>query len=206
MKRLLALQQSSWMSFCAILRWLRTSAWTIFLVFRVQCSANGKLQSPLSLTRAYGFCQSAWKFYAVQFHEISAVRMRLLLRILVADPGPFHALLQNIYRTGTPWELRIQASTRLFKIILDLPSPAFSLEDRRWRSSISDIFTYYFSAIWSDEAVSLAFNHLVCFANGFFSWLRRRSVRPSILGLSHCFQPTLKLFRGVGMRPWKMLQ
>ncbi|EIN07352.1 hypothetical protein PUNSTDRAFT_144852 [Punctularia strigosozonata HHB-11173 SS5] len=97
-------------------------------------------------------CQCMWKFYAVQHHEISAIRMRLLLRILVADPAPFHLMLQDIYGSGSPWELRIQASTRLFKIIMDLPNPAFSLEDRKWRSSISDIFYYFFSAIWSDEA------------------------------------------------------
>lgn len=50
---------------------------------------------------------------------------------------------------------RLRAVTRLFRIILDVTSPAFSVEDRQWQSSIVDIFYYFFSAMWSDERVNL---------------------------------------------------
>lgn len=93
----------------------------------------------------------------MQYHEISAIRMRLLLRVLVADPESFRDLFDQIFRVGTSWELRFQAVTRLFRIILDLPNPAFALEDRRWRSSMTEIFYRYFTAIWIDETASVSY-------------------------------------------------
>ena len=49
---------------------------------------------------------------------------------------------------------RLLAVTRLFRIILDIISPNFTVEDRQWRSSVNDIFSYFFTAKWSDERVS----------------------------------------------------
>jgi len=47
----------------------------------------------------------------------------------------------------------LSAVTRLFRIILDVTSPAFNIEDRQWRSSVIDVFYHYFSATWADERV-----------------------------------------------------
>jgi hypothetical protein len=62
----------------------------------------------------------------------------------------------HLYRlTLTNASLRCSfiAVTRLFRIILDVTSPAFNVEDRQWRSSVIDVFYYYFSAAWADEKV-----------------------------------------------------
>lgn len=47
----------------------------------------------------------------------------------------------------------LQAITRLFRIIEDVTSPAFVVEDRQWRSSVIDVFRYFFGALWEDERV-----------------------------------------------------
>jgi hypothetical protein len=46
---------------------------------------------------------------------------------------------------------RLLAVARLFRIILDVTSPAFNLEGRQWRSSIIEVFYRYFFALWADE-------------------------------------------------------
>ncbi|KAI0362213.1 hypothetical protein OH77DRAFT_1416438 [Trametes cingulata] len=96
-------------------------------------------------------CTCMWQFYAVQDSQISTLRTGLLLRTLVVDSQPFQALLQNLFEEGGSWEIRLQAAVRLFRMVEDVTSPAFVVEDRQWRSSVIDIFRYFFSALWEDE-------------------------------------------------------
>lgn len=65
--------------------------------------------------------------------------------------------LQRSVRTTFIEELlcRLLAVTRLFRIILDIISPSFTVEDRQWRSSVIDIFYYFFTAKWADQSVSI---------------------------------------------------
>ncbi|KAI0062284.1 hypothetical protein BV25DRAFT_1804358 [Artomyces pyxidatus] len=93
---------------------------------------------------------SAWSFYELQNHQLSSIRPSVLLRILVVDPQPFERLLSETLKPSAPWELRLQAMKRLFRIILDVTNPAFNVEERQWRSSIICAFTYYFTAMWKD--------------------------------------------------------
>ena len=51
-------------------------------------------------------------------------------------------------------QCRFLAVTKLFRIILDVTSPFFRVEDRQWRSCVIDIFYRYFSALWEDDRVS----------------------------------------------------
>ncbi|KAJ7582678.1 hypothetical protein C8J56DRAFT_1167735 [Mycena floridula] len=103
-------------------------------------------------------CKWAWHFYRVQRPEIEKTRTSMLLRVLVVDPQPLRSLLELSLRPDVDWELRLATVTRLFRVISDVNSPAFMIEDRQWRSSVTDIFFYYFSTIWRDakEEVRLA--------------------------------------------------
>ncbi|KAF9246494.1 hypothetical protein BU15DRAFT_40292 [Melanogaster broomeanus] len=97
-----------------------------------------------------------WQFYAVQHHSISSIRTSLLLRVLVVDVLPFRDLLTQIFRLSTNWESRFVHFialflTRLFRIIMDVTSPAFQIEGRQWRPCVLDIFYYCFQSIWLDE-------------------------------------------------------
>ncbi|KAI9070388.1 hypothetical protein FKP32DRAFT_1586228 [Trametes sanguinea] len=96
-------------------------------------------------------CTCMWQFYAVQAPEISTIRTSLLLRFLVVDSQPFQALLEHIFAEDSNWEARLEAVVRLFRMVEDATSPAFDVEDRQWRSSVIDIFRYFFSALWDDE-------------------------------------------------------
>ncbi|KAF8212196.1 hypothetical protein K438DRAFT_1230880 [Mycena galopus ATCC 62051] len=88
---------------------------------------------------------SAWNFYDVQRHEISAIRTTFFLRTVVVDSQPLQELLHDWLLPSGSWELRLLAVIRLFRIILDITSPAFNIEGRQWRSSIIEIFYRYFS-------------------------------------------------------------
>jgi hypothetical protein len=48
----------------------------------------------------------------------------------------------------------LRTVTRLFRVVLDVTSPDFNVEGRRWRPSIIDVFFYFFSALWADEQVN----------------------------------------------------
>ncbi|KAH9951250.1 hypothetical protein B0H21DRAFT_272251 [Amylocystis lapponica] len=96
-------------------------------------------------------CTCMWQFYAIQLPEISTMRTALLLRILAVDAQPFQALLHELFEVKDDWDVRLQAVLRLFRIILDVTSPAFNVEDRQWRSSVIDVFYYFFSCLWTDE-------------------------------------------------------
>ncbi|KAJ7685226.1 hypothetical protein DFH06DRAFT_1157872 [Mycena polygramma] len=93
----------------------------------------------------------AWQFYDIQRHEISAIRTTFLLRTVVVDSQPLQELLHDWLLPTGHWESRLLAVSRLFRIILDVTSPAFNIEGRQWRSSIIEVFYRYFFALWADE-------------------------------------------------------
>ncbi|KAH9946036.1 uncharacterized protein BXZ73DRAFT_86240 [Epithele typhae] len=92
-----------------------------------------------------------WQFYGVQASQISTIRTSLLLRVLVVDPQPMQLLLQDTFEFKGNWEARLQAVVKLFRIVEDVTSPAFNVEDRQWRSSVNSIFYYFFRALWEDD-------------------------------------------------------
>ncbi|EGO21469.1 hypothetical protein SERLADRAFT_372111 [Serpula lacrymans var. lacrymans S7.9] len=96
-------------------------------------------------------CSCIWQFYDIQSHELSSIRMALLLRVLVVDTHPFQAILNEHFQSGGNWRLRFLALMRIFRIILDVTSPAFHVEGRQWRSSTLEIYYHYFKAGWADE-------------------------------------------------------
>lgn len=55
---------------------------------------------------------------------------------------------------------RLVAVTGLFRIILDTTSPDFNVEGRQWRSSIVDVFYYYFGSLWTDDRVRSIFTRI----------------------------------------------
>ncbi|KAJ3801305.1 hypothetical protein GGU11DRAFT_741651 [Lentinula aff. detonsa] len=97
----------------------------------------------------------AFKFYDIQRHDISFLRTSFLLRVAVVDTQPLHELLEEWFRPNGEWKLRLSALVRLFRIIMDVTSPAFIVEGRQWRSSIIEVFYYYFSTFWVDEKEEL---------------------------------------------------
>lgn len=54
----------------------------------------------------------------------------------------------------------LRAISRLFRMISDTISPNFHVEDRQWRSSVIEIFYYYFGALWDDDRVS-SFRYII---------------------------------------------
>jgi hypothetical protein len=92
--------------------------------------------------------------------------------------------------------------SRLFRIILDVTSPAFNVEDRQWRSSVIDVFYYYFSAAWADEK---AFRFYSRVWHGFDLSSRKKLDWRSIVGLKHCCLLILKPYLFVGTSPWRKL-
>ncbi|KDQ07904.1 hypothetical protein BOTBODRAFT_180257 [Botryobasidium botryosum FD-172 SS1] len=95
-------------------------------------------------------CQCAWKFYNIQLREISSMRISILLRLLVVDTEPFRKLLEAQVQLSDDWEIRFQAVTRLFRVILDIKSFEAHIGGRQWHSSIVFIFQYFFPALWQD--------------------------------------------------------
>ncbi|KAJ7632645.1 hypothetical protein FB45DRAFT_913016 [Roridomyces roridus] len=93
----------------------------------------------------------AWQFYEVQRHEISAIRTAFLVRTVVVDSQPLQELLHDWLLPSQNWQFRLLASSRLFRIILDVNSPAFEIEGRQWRSSVMEVFYRYFIALWDEK-------------------------------------------------------
>ncbi|KAI0054105.1 hypothetical protein FA95DRAFT_1480391 [Auriscalpium vulgare] len=106
------------------------------------------------LRNAAVLCASAWSFYELQNQELSAVRPSVLLRCLVVDAHPFEVILSGPLSAGAPWQTRhaapLRRLDRLFRIVLDITNPAFNVEERQWRSSVSRVFIHYFTAMWQD--------------------------------------------------------
>ncbi|KZT67735.1 hypothetical protein DAEQUDRAFT_712938 [Daedalea quercina L-15889] len=93
----------------------------------------------------------AWQFYDVQQPDISSTRPALLLRVLVVDPNPLHALLDSAFATDNSWEIRLQAALRCFRVILDVTNPTFNVEGRQWRASVVIVFYRFFTCLWADD-------------------------------------------------------
>ncbi|KAF4615386.1 hypothetical protein D9613_003079 [Agrocybe pediades] len=99
-----------------------------------------------------------WIAYNIQQQDIALVRTNLLLRSLLVDSEHFHDIIPGCLASTNPLEIRLSAINKLFRMITDVSSPAFDVEGRQWRSSVIDIFFWFFSALWSDpsEEVRLA--------------------------------------------------
>ncbi|KAF7294902.1 hypothetical protein MIND_01028100 [Mycena indigotica] len=93
----------------------------------------------------------AWQFYGIQRHDIHSIRTSFLLRVVLVDSQPFQELLHDSLLPAVEWEMRLLGVSRLFRIVLDVTSPAFYVEGRQWRSSIIEVFYRFFFALWTDE-------------------------------------------------------
>ena len=100
------------------------------------------------------------------------IRPALLVRVLVVDAQPLQRLLAGLLDMASGWEIRcavtisyfffcsadgqsrMETVLRLFRVILDVTSPAFVVEDRQWGPNVIDIFHYFFSSMWNDDRVS----------------------------------------------------
>jgi hypothetical protein len=47
----------------------------------------------------------------------------------------------------------MHSALRLFRMILDVNSPAFNFENHQWRPAVVEVFYSFFSLIWQDEKV-----------------------------------------------------
>ncbi|PFH54331.1 hypothetical protein AMATHDRAFT_38260 [Amanita thiersii Skay4041] len=95
--------------------------------------------------------QSAWQFYTLQKPDLCDIRASFFIRTIVVDPQPFHELFQGCLLPRVPWENRLSATSRLFRITQDITNPAFRVEGRHWRSSVTSVFSFYFKSLWTDE-------------------------------------------------------
>ncbi|KAH0583846.1 hypothetical protein H2248_009444 [Termitomyces sp. 'cryptogamus'] len=93
----------------------------------------------------------AWKLYDIQRPEVFELRAHFLLRNLVVDSEPFRNILETNFLPTSHWERRFLAINRLFKVVLDVISPSFDLEDCQWRPSLADVFYYFFTSLWADS-------------------------------------------------------
>ena len=114
---------------------------------------------------------SIWVSYGIQHEDVAIVRTNLLLRCLIVDSDPFQDILNSCFNyTTSPSQQRfvllyvhaavvselyprLSSVNRLFRMISDVTSPAFNVEGRQWRSSVIEIFYYYFTALWADPMV-----------------------------------------------------
>ncbi|KAK0210802.1 hypothetical protein DFS33DRAFT_1251098 [Desarmillaria ectypa] len=108
-------------------------------------------------------CNCAWQLYGILRPEISALRASFFLRILVVDIQPFQHILKRVFSAEGDWELRLEGIARLFRMILDSPSPDFQVEGRQWKSNVGDVFYYFFTSLWADkkEEIRLSVDTLV---------------------------------------------
>lgn len=115
---------------------------------------------------------SAWMIYSIQRDDLATVRINLLLRSLLIDSEHFHNILRSSLDPGSspmtersvkycfaPYRRfsavsRLSSVNRLFRMVADVTNPAFNVEGRQWRSSVSEIFYAFFSALWADDSVS----------------------------------------------------
>ncbi|KAF8636667.1 hypothetical protein AX17_003473 [Amanita inopinata Kibby_2008] len=95
--------------------------------------------------------KSAWQFYGLQRPELYEIRASLFSRTIVVDPQPFFEIFNSRLLPSVPWEDRLSAVTRLFRIIQDVTNPAFRVEGRHWRSSVTIVFYFYFRSLWYDD-------------------------------------------------------
>lgn len=104
------------------------------------------------MINGYTLCKCAWHFYSkTQIPELDSLRIKFLLRLLVVDTQPFENLLTEVLSENTAWEIRFEAISRIFRIILDVNSPGLDLGGRQWRPDVVFIFVRFFSQCWIDE-------------------------------------------------------
>ena len=102
---------------------------------------------------------------------MATARTHLLLRNVLVDSEPFHEILHTYMDVssssveqrydyivllpvvGVSRTTRLSGISRLFRIVSDVTSPAFSVEGRQWRSSVIEIFYVFFSTMWMDSSV-----------------------------------------------------
>ncbi|PPQ66076.1 hypothetical protein CVT26_010818 [Gymnopilus dilepis] len=97
--------------------------------------------------------QCAWMIYSIQRDDLATVRINLLLRSLLIDSEHFHNILRSSLDPGSsPMTERLSSVNRLFRMVADVTNPAFNVEGRQWRSSVSEIFYAFFSALWADDS------------------------------------------------------
>ncbi|KAF8964709.1 hypothetical protein BDZ97DRAFT_1815206 [Flammula alnicola] len=95
----------------------------------------------------------AWTTYDIQREDVAVVRTNLLLRSLLIDAEAFQDILHMCMDPMTSSiQQRLSGVNRLFRMISDVTSPAFEIEGRQWRSSVIEVFYYYFSALWADPS------------------------------------------------------
>ncbi|TFK54850.1 hypothetical protein OE88DRAFT_1674178 [Heliocybe sulcata] len=105
----------------------------------------------LILKNEEALCACAWRFFDLQSHVLANIRTGFLLRLLVVDTQSFRAILHDVFERPSSWEMRFQAVTCLFRMIMDVTSPIFNVEGRQFKSSFIDVFYYYFRSMWADE-------------------------------------------------------
>ncbi|KAI0035078.1 hypothetical protein K488DRAFT_44141 [Vararia minispora EC-137] len=93
---------------------------------------------------------SAWKFYDIQAASLSTIRPRILLHLLSVEPQPFQSLLDAELSTSKPWDERLKCLKQIFRIVLDVTNPEFSLDEKQWRTGVVFVFSRFFKAIWQD--------------------------------------------------------
>ncbi|KAG6909693.1 hypothetical protein DXG01_015894 [Tephrocybe rancida] len=106
----------------------------------------------------------AWRLYGIQRPEISELRPHFLLRTLVVDSEPLRNILETSFLQTSSWERRLLAISRLFRIMLDMLSPSFNVEDRQWQSCLSDVFYSFFTPLWVDQREEIRITVETCSA------------------------------------------
>ncbi|KAK0459777.1 uncharacterized protein EV420DRAFT_1620288 [Desarmillaria tabescens] len=106
-------------------------------------------------------CNCAWQLYGIRRSEISAFRAPFLLRTLVVDTQPFQHTLRRVFSAEDDWELRFYSSSSLCDILTHTCTS--QVEGRQWKSSVSDVFYYFFTSLWADkkEEIRLSVDTLV---------------------------------------------
>ncbi|KIM49085.1 hypothetical protein M413DRAFT_95490 [Hebeloma cylindrosporum] len=98
-----------------------------------------------------------WTTYGIQQEDLGVIRTNLFLRSIVVDSEPLQEIVQGCLDPASNCiQQRLSGLNRLFHIISDVTSPAFNVEGRQWRSSVTCIFHFYFSSLWADPSVRIS--------------------------------------------------
>ncbi|KAG8753658.1 hypothetical protein FRC14_005835, partial [Serendipita sp. 396] len=108
------------------------------------------------LINGHALCKCAWHFYSqTDILELNAVRLKLLLRLLIVDVQPFSNLLAETLHNDSPWEIRFEVTTRLFRVLLDINTPGLVIRGHQWRPSVVPVIVAFFSQLWRDNRVEV---------------------------------------------------
>ena len=100
------------------------------------CSHQSLFASHCRRLRATPRDSSGLSWPLIQLHSATVCQSQFLTNVL--------SLFQSL-----------SSLNRLFHIISDVTSPAFNLEGRQWRSSVTCIFHFYVSSLWADPSVRI---------------------------------------------------